>query len=145
MPSGIGAAGSGAELTREQVVGMPVEPLMAQSVVLRAGPRMFETSGGAPVRIHIPLIDYWSLGTGVGASATYWHGENELIEESDPDFGEVTLLPSITAQGAAVVDPNEGWRPLPGHQRGPQLATTGNLNWPPAGTSHGHGQASGSP
>jgi HK97 family phage major capsid protein len=92
MASGITTTGSGAELTREQVVGLLVEPLMAQSVVLAAGPRMFETSGGAPVRI--PLIDYYAIGTGVGASATYWHGENELIEESDPDFGEVTLLPS---------------------------------------------------
>lgn len=92
MPSGINEIGGGAELTREQVVALLIDPLLAQSVVLRAGPRIFETSGGAPIRV--PLIIDYDIGTGVGASATYWHGENEQITESDPDFGEVTLLPS---------------------------------------------------
>lgn len=92
MPSGIGAAGSGAELTREQVVALLVEPLMVQSVFLAAGPRMFTSSGGAPILI--PKIVVYPMGTGVGASATYWKGENELIAEADPTYGEVTLLPS---------------------------------------------------
>lgn len=92
MPSGITVVGGGAELTREQVAALLIEPLLAQSVVLRAGPRIFDTSGGAPIRI--PKIDSFEIGTGVGAAATYWIGENTQIPESDPDFGEVTLLPS---------------------------------------------------
>lgn len=91
MPSGITAVGGGAELTREQVVSLLVEPLQAQSVVLQAGPRMFETSG-AP--IIVPKIVSYAIGTGTGASATYWHSENELIGDTDPVYGELTLLPS---------------------------------------------------
>ncbi len=92
MPSGIAVVGGGAELTREQVAALLIDPLLAQSVILRAGPRIFDTSGGAPIRI--PKITVYDIGTGVGASATFWKGENELIPESDPTFGEVTLLPS---------------------------------------------------
>jgi HK97 family phage major capsid protein len=92
MPSGIGVAGSGQELTAEAVQALLIEPLMTQSVFLSAGPRMFTSSGGAPVIL--PRITVYDIGTGVGASATYWHGENEQITESDPDFGEITLLPS---------------------------------------------------
>lgn len=92
MPSGISTVGSGSELTREQVVSLLVEPLMAESVVLGAGPRIFTTSGGAPIRI--PKISVFNLGTGNGASATYWKSENELIGEADPTYDEVTLLPS---------------------------------------------------
>lgn len=94
MPSGITAVGGGAELTREQVVSILVEPLLAQSVVLAAGPRIFETSGGAPVRV--PTIDVYHLAAGgqTNASATFWVGENTLIPESDPTYGEVVLLPS---------------------------------------------------
>lgn len=92
MPSGITTVGSGSELTREQVVALLVEPLLAESVVLAAGPRIFTTSGGAPIKI--PKIDVYNLGTGTGASATYWHGENQLITEADPTYAEVTLLPS---------------------------------------------------
>jgi hypothetical protein len=50
MRSGISTATEGAELTQEQVVALLVEPLLAQSVVLRAGPRIFTSSGGAPAR-----------------------------------------------------------------------------------------------
>lgn len=92
MPSGVTEIGGGAELTREQVVAMLIEPLMAQSVVLRAGPRMFTSSGGAPIRI--PKLKVYDIGTGTGASATYWVGENTQIPEADPEFDEVTLLPS---------------------------------------------------
>lgn len=94
MPSGISTVGSGSELTREQVVSLLVEPLLAESVVLAAGPRIFTTSGGAPIKI--PKISVYNLaqGAGTGASATYWKGENELITEADPTYAEVTLLPS---------------------------------------------------
>jgi HK97 family phage major capsid protein len=87
-----GMTTNASELTREQVVATLIEPLMAESVVLRAGPRIFESQGGAPVRI--PKITAYPIGTGTGASASYWHGENEQITEADPEFGEVTLLPS---------------------------------------------------
>ncbi|HEX3200336.1 MAG TPA: hypothetical protein VHW42_00160, partial [Actinomycetes bacterium] len=46
MPSGIGTAGAGAELTSEQVARILVNPLQARSVVLRAGPRVFDSQGG---------------------------------------------------------------------------------------------------
>lgn len=98
MPSGMDQTGGGRELTAEQVVAMLVEPLMAQSVVLRAGPRIFTTSGGAPVRV--PTIIEYEIGqsgaspTVGGSDMSYWYGENEQIEDTDPEFGEVTLLPS---------------------------------------------------
>ena len=43
MPSGIGTAGAGAELTSEQVARILVNPLQARSVVLAAGPRVFDS------------------------------------------------------------------------------------------------------
>jgi hypothetical protein len=45
MPSGIGTAGAGAELTSEQVARILVNPLQARSVVLAAGPRVFDSQG----------------------------------------------------------------------------------------------------
>lgn len=71
------------ELTAEQVQAILVQPLMAASVFLAAGPRIFDTNG-FPVRIP-------KLNTMTPPS---WHGENELINEVEADFGEVTLLPS---------------------------------------------------
>ena len=65
---------------------------MAQSVVLASGPRIFTSSGGAPIRI--PRIIEYPIGTGTGASATYWYSENQQIVDTDPEFGEMTLLPS---------------------------------------------------
>lgn len=71
------------ELTQEQVQKMLVQPLMAASVFLASGPRIFDTDGN---QIRIPTL--------VGMDEPSWHGENELITEVDPDFGEITLLPS---------------------------------------------------
>lgn len=48
MPSGIGTAGAGAELTSEQVARILVNPLQARSVVLAAGPRVFDSSPPCP-------------------------------------------------------------------------------------------------
>ncbi len=77
------STGSAPELTREQVVAMLVQPLMAASVFLASGVRVFDTDG-SPVRI--PKL--------VSMTSPSWHGENEQIDEVEADFGEVTLLPS---------------------------------------------------
>jgi len=71
------------ELTAEQVQAILVQPLEAASVFLAAGPRVFDTDGS---QVRIPTL--------AGMTEPSWHGENELINEVDPDFGEVTLLPS---------------------------------------------------
>lgn len=70
------------ELTATQVQKILVQPLEQASVFLAAGPRIFDTAG--PLRIpKAPTIQT------VG-----FVGENEEIPELDPDFGEVSLMPS---------------------------------------------------
>lgn len=81
MASGINTAG---ELTSEQVLALLVQPLLKASVLLAAGPRIFD-SHGDPLRI--PKL----VGFNVDPA---WHGENEQITEADPDFDELVLLPS---------------------------------------------------
>jgi HK97 family phage major capsid protein len=81
VPSGIGTAGAGAELTSEQVQRILVNPLQAQSVVLRAGSRVFDGQGDPIV---IPKLAPLSA---VGLTA-----ENVAVPEGDPTFSEVTLL-----------------------------------------------------
>ncbi len=73
------------ELTAEQVQAILIQPLTAASVFLAAGPRIFDVTAAGPVRI--PTL--------VGMTAPSWHGENELINEVDPDFGEVVLLDGV--------------------------------------------------
>src|SRR5215213_53585 len=73
------------ELTQEQVQRILVKPLEAASVFLAAGPRIFDVTAAGVVRI--PKL--------VSMTAPAWHGENELITEVDPDFGEVTLLDGV--------------------------------------------------
>lgn len=75
------------ELTREQVLAILVQPLMAASVFLAAGPRIFDVTAAGPVRI--PRL--------VGMGQPNWHGENELITEVDPDFDEVVSLTASRA------------------------------------------------
>lgn len=70
------------ELTAEQVQAILVRPLEAKSTFLAAGPRIIDTAG--PLRLP-------KLGA---ATSPSWHGENELIDEQDPTFDEITLLPS---------------------------------------------------
>lgn len=70
------------ELTAEQVQKILVAPLEAASVFLAAGPRIFDTAG--PIRI--PKAP--------GASDVSFVGENEAIPEANPNFDEVSLLPS---------------------------------------------------
>ena len=79
----VSSTSTASELTREQVIAILVRPLEQRSVFLAAGPRIFDTDG-SPVRI--PML--------TGMTAPSWHGENEKITEVDPDFDEVTLLPS---------------------------------------------------
>jgi HK97 family phage major capsid protein len=71
------------ELTAEQVQAILVQPLEAASVFLAAGPRIFDTDGS---QVRIPTL--------AGMTDPSWHGENELINEVEADFGEITLLPS---------------------------------------------------
>lgn len=73
------------ELTAEQVQTVLTQPLEQRSVFLAAGPRIFDTDG-SPVRVPKAPAD--------GSADLSWVGENELIGEDDPDFDELTLLPS---------------------------------------------------
>lgn len=73
---------SATELTSEQVQTVLVQPLEARSTFLSSGVRIIDTAG--PLRL--PKMG--------GATAPQWHGQNEQITEVDPDFDEITLLPS---------------------------------------------------
>lgn len=69
-------------LIQEQVANMLVEPLETASVVLAAGPKIFDSA--EPLRIPT-LVD------GFTPSIV---GENELIPEDEASFGEMKLMPS---------------------------------------------------
>ncbi|MGW5525135.1 phage major capsid protein [Gordonia sp. NPDC003950] len=69
-------------LLKEQVASLLVQPLEAASVVLAAGPKIFDSS--EPLRI--PRI--------AAGSAPGWVGESELIPEADVQFDEINLMPS---------------------------------------------------
>lgn len=69
-------------LITEQVAKVLVEPLEAKSVVLEAGPKIFNSS--EPLRIP-------TLTDGFDPA---WVGENELIPEDDAAFGEIALMPT---------------------------------------------------
>jgi HK97 family phage major capsid protein len=71
-----------AELTAEQVSTVLVQPLEAQSVFLSAGPRIVDTAG--PLR----------MPKGANPTTPQWYGQNEQIDQDDPTFDEVSLLPS---------------------------------------------------
>lgn len=74
-----------AQLTAEQVSTILTKPLEQRSVFMAAGPTIFDTNG-SPVRIPaMPASEQDEL---------QWVGENELIPEVDPEFGETELLPS---------------------------------------------------
>jgi HK97 family phage major capsid protein len=85
------------ELTREQVQAILLQPLMAASVFLAAGPRIFDVTAAGPVRI--PRL--------VGMTPPAWHGENELITEVEADFGEVVLLDGIRSAKSITRFSNE--------------------------------------
>ena len=73
------------ELTAEQVANILTKPLEQASVFLAAGPRVFDTTG--PLRVP-------GLPGPADVDALGWTGESELIPELDPEFSEVSLLPS---------------------------------------------------
>jgi HK97 family phage major capsid protein len=81
MPESIAA---NPQLTAEQVVSILVQPLEKASVVLAAGPRIFD-SHGDPLRI--PKLTAWSDEPGFIA-------ENEEIGDVDATTDELVLLPS---------------------------------------------------
>lgn len=69
-------------LLKEQVASLLVQPLEAASVVLAAGPKIFDSS--EPLRI--PRL---TAGASVG-----WVGESQLIPDADVQFDEINLMPS---------------------------------------------------
>lgn len=73
------------ELTREQVSTILTRPLEQKSVFLAAGPRIIDTDGSA---VRLPAAPVSK------AAELQWIGENEAIPEVDPEFDEVSLLPS---------------------------------------------------
>lgn len=74
------------ELTAEQVQKVLVQPLEEKSVFLAAGPRIFDTDGSV---VRVPKSPVASDDADIKFT-----GENELIGEADPEFTELTLLPS---------------------------------------------------
>ena len=70
------------ELTQEQVAKILVKPLEENAKFLAAGPRIFDTAS----ELRIPKLG--------APTVVSWVGENEQIPEANPDFDEVTLLPS---------------------------------------------------
>lgn len=75
-------------LTQEQVARMLIEPLTRFSTFLAANPTFYDTSGGNSLRI--PKA-FESVADEIAANN--WHGENEQINEVEPDNDELVLLP----------------------------------------------------
>ncbi|EXF24272.1 capsid protein [Nesterenkonia sp. AN1] len=70
------------ELLQEQVSSLLIQPLETASIVLAAGPRIFDTA--SPLRI--PKL--------VGSGTPAWVGESELIPDGyTAEFDEVRLMP----------------------------------------------------
>ena len=69
-------------LLQEQVANILIQPLESQSVVLAAGPRIFDTA--SPLRI--PKL--------IGSGEADWTGQGELISDHDIEFDEVSLMPT---------------------------------------------------
>ena len=67
-------------LSPEDVRNIVTVPLQKASVILNSGVKIIDSHG--PVRIP----------TYTGHTSPVWHGENELITETEPSFGEVLLL-----------------------------------------------------
>lgn len=72
------------ELTATQVAAILTRPLEAASHFLASGPVIYDTAG--PLRI--PAAPPY------GGAALPFTGEGAAIPEANPEFGEVTLLPS---------------------------------------------------
>lgn len=81
------------ELTAEQVRRVLTSPLETASVFLASGPQIIDTAG--PLRLPFAPAEG-------DPSALQFVGENELIPEVDPEFSELTLLPS-TMESVKVI------------------------------------------
>lgn len=76
------------ELTRDQVAAILTEPLQRFSTFLAAGPTFYDTNGS---RVRVPK-GFRRVTDEV--LENNWHGENEKINEVDPEVDdELTLLP----------------------------------------------------
>jgi len=75
------------ELTSEQVATMLTEPLTGFSTFLAAGPTFYDTDGS---KVRVPK---GFAKTTNEILANNWHGENEQINEVDPEADELELLP----------------------------------------------------
>lgn len=80
------------ELTAEEVLSFLIEPLSVASVVMAAGPRVFDSPTGDPVRV--PRFD--------DVEDVSFHAENELIDEVEPAWSELVLLPTILKSLKAI-------------------------------------------
>lgn len=76
------------ELTAEQVRAVLTVPLETASTFLASGPSIIDTTGPMRLPFAPAALDAAEL------AALEWTGENELIPELDPEFSELTLLPS---------------------------------------------------
>lgn len=85
------------ELTAEQVQRILVTPLMAASVFLASGVRIFDVTHSG--RVRIPRL--------TGMTSPGWHGEAEQITEVTPDFDDVILLDGVASLKAIVRYSNE--------------------------------------
>lgn len=78
----LGSDTNTAELVATAVATILVQPLEAASTFLASGPRIIDTAG--PLRV--PKM--------AQPTSPSWHGQNEQITEVNPDFQELSLLPS---------------------------------------------------
>lgn len=76
------------ELTAEQVRAVLTLPLETASTFLASGPSIIDTTGPLRMPFAPAALDSAEL------AALAWTGENELIPELDPEFSELSLLPS---------------------------------------------------
>lgn len=76
---------TGSELTAEQVVKVLTAPLETASAFLASGPSIVDTAG--PLRMPFAPAP-------ADPDDLQFVGESELIPEHDPEFSELTLLPS---------------------------------------------------
>lgn len=92
------------ELTADQVASILVKPLEAASMFLASGPIIYDTTG--PFRLpKAPANAGYDAAPAGGETPDTdipFTGESQPIPEADPDFDEITLLPS-TMQSVKVI------------------------------------------
>lgn len=80
----LSSTATASELTAVQVASTLIAPLEAASAFLAAGPRIVDTAGPLRLPKMAPSTD----------QSANWVAQNVIIPETDPDFGELSLLPS---------------------------------------------------